>query len=203
SEGPNGRSNFAHLANPPFGSDFMVPVLEPGQAIPVSRLDVAILSDLDFPILPNPVFNPPPPRLLQQAVRTSLIAVGADAGGAPIVNVYNAQNPSVVVGSFLAFPQTFTGGVRVALGDVNGDGTLDIICGAGPGALPEVRVFDGVTFQPIMQFVPLPSIFAGGVWVAAGDVSGDGRADIVTSADRGGGPQVTITSGADSSIIAS
>ena len=36
--------------------------------------------------------------------------------------------------SFFAYTPTFTGGVRVAAGDVNGDGAADIITGSGPGA---------------------------------------------------------------------
>jgi hypothetical protein len=211
SEGPNGQSNFAHVgtSNPPFppslASDFMRPGIEAGTKFYVSRLDVAILSDINWPLMPNPVFTTADTRLNVPSIRTSLIAVGADAGATPTVNVYNPVTNTLVT-SFLAFPSTFRGGVRVAVGDVTGDGNLDIICGAGPGGSPEVRVFafDPTTMtvnpNPIMDFVPLPlqgANFTGGLWVAAGDVNGDGRADIVTAADRGGGPQVVITSGAD------
>jgi hypothetical protein len=211
SEGPNGTSNFAHVGstNPPIpmslASDLMLPAITDGVKISVSRLDLAVLTDINWPVLPNPVFTTPDPRLLMPPIRTSLIAVGADAGAQPLVNVFNPVTNTLVT-SFMAFPTTFSGGVRVAVGDVTGDGSLDIICGAGPGASPEVRVFafDPTTMSinpnPIMDFIPLPLqgvTFTGGLWVAAGDVNGDGRADIVTAADRGGGPQVSITSGAD------
>jgi hypothetical protein len=129
-------------------------------------------------------------------------ATGADAGGGPLVNVYNAGTGALVT-SFDGLPAAFTGGVRVAVADVNGDGVDDIICGAGAGAAPQITVYDGKTFQPIMSFYGLPVGFTGGVFVAAGDVNGDGFADIIVSADRGGGPQVTITSGKTGSMLAS
>ncbi len=137
--------------------------------------------------------TPPPP--------VHYLAVGID-NGVPQVNVYDAGTHGLVT-TFNAFPATFTGGVRVAVGDVNGDGTPDIICAAGPGGGPEVRVFDGTNFQMIRDFQALPVQFTGGVFVAAGDVNGDGFADIICAADKGGGPQVTITSGKDGSMISS
>jgi autotransporter-associated beta strand protein len=131
-----------------------------------------------------------------------IIATGAGAGAAPEVNVYDAAT-GVLKGGFLGLPARFTGGARVAVADVNGDGTPDIIVGAGPGAAPQITVYDGKTFQPILSFYGLPVGFTGGVFVAAGDVNGDGFADIIVSADRGGGPQVTITSGRDGTRLAS
>jgi hypothetical protein len=38
-----------------------------------------------------------------------------------------------------SFTPAFTGGVRVAAGDVNGDGRLDVVTGAGPGATAHVK----------------------------------------------------------------
>ena len=40
--------------------------------------------------------------------------------------------------SFMAYEDSFQGGVRVALGDVNGDGFPDLVTGAGPGGGPAV-----------------------------------------------------------------
>ena len=63
---------------------------------------------------------------------TQYIAVGSGAGGGPEVKVYVVSPNPVLKFDFLAFDTGFTGGVRVALGDVNGDGVPDIICAAGP-----------------------------------------------------------------------
>ena len=46
--------------------------------------------------------------------------------------------------SFLPYGGGFTGGVRVAAGDVNADGTPDIVTGVGESAASHVKVFSGV-----------------------------------------------------------
>jgi fimbrial isopeptide formation D2 family protein/uncharacterized repeat protein (TIGR01451 family) len=89
----------------------------------------------------------------------------------------------------------FLGGVRVAVGDVNRDGVEDLITAAGAGAGPHVKAFDGATGQLLLSFFAYDPAYAGGVEVAAGDVTGDGFADIVTAAGPGVGPHVKAFDG--------
>jgi hypothetical protein len=98
--------------------------------------------------------------------------------------------------SILAFPKSFTGGVRVATGDVNGDGEPDFVAAPGPGAGPHVHVFDGASLRRMRSrmssFVAYNASFFGGVYVAAGDVNGDGVADIITGPGEGAPPDVRV-----------
>lgn len=119
---------------------------------------------------------------------TNLFAVGADAGAEPHVTVYDANTKQPVF-DFLAFDAGFRGGVRVAVTDYNGDGEQDIIAGAGPGAGPHVRVFDGLTLRVLDNFYAYDPGFAGGVTVAGGTFNRfDGfgaRGGVVTGAGPG------------------
>jgi hypothetical protein len=122
------------------------------------------------------------------------VVTGADAGGSPEVRVFDAATGALRFG-FFAYAAAFRGGVRVATGDVNGDGTPDIITAPGPGGGPHIRVFDGATGGIVREFFAYHPNFTGGVYVAAGDVNGDARADIITGAGAGGGPHVRVFSG--------
>ena len=109
--------------------------------------------------------------------------VGPGAGGNGHVKVFSGQTYSEI-SSFFAF-SGFAGGVNVATGDVNGDGNDDIVVGAGAGGGPHVKVFDGATGALLHDFLAFDSGFSGGVFVAAGDFDGDGRADIATATESG------------------
>ena len=120
-----------------------------------------------------------------------IIATGAEAGGSPIVNIFEAESGQQIC-SFFAFDKSFTGGVRVALADINNDGMADIIAAAGPGGGPQVSIFDGKNLSLITSFFAYDVGFSGGVSISAGNFDGDSAIEIVTGAGAGGGPNVRI-----------
>ena len=130
------------------------------------------------------------------------IITGADAGGGPHVEVWSGKDGSLLY-SFMAYTPGFTGGVRVAAGDLNGDGYADIITAAGPGGGPHVEVWSGMTGQRLESFMAYDPGFTGGVYVAAGDVYGQGHADIITGAGGGGAPMVKVFDGPSGKLVQS
>jgi predicted outer membrane repeat protein len=121
------------------------------------------------------------------------VAVGADAGIPSVVRVFNGTGG--VLASIQPYVTGFTGGVRVATGDFTGDGIQDIVTAAGPGGGPNVKVFDGVTFQEVASFFAFESTFDGGVSLGVADINADGVPDVVCAAGPGGGPRIIVVDG--------
>ena len=146
---------------------------------------------------------PAQPMVAGQPALNKFTAVGADAGGGPLVTI-TFQNGTYV--SFFAYASTFTGGVRVALGDVNGDGSTDVITGAGPGGGPQVNVYNvnnatgAVSLQKSFFAFNAPS-FTGGVYVAAGNTNGDAFADVIVGAGATGGSRVQVYAGSATGVV--
>jgi VCBS repeat protein/FG-GAP repeat protein len=120
------------------------------------------------------------------------------------VKVFSGADNSLLA-NLRTFNALYTGGVRVAAGDVNGDGRADIIAGRGSGPAV-VKVFDGRTRQllpgPLSRLLVAQDPGRGGVFVAAGDVNGDGRADIITAAGPVGAQMVRTYDGATGAKLA-
>jgi hypothetical protein len=126
-------------------------------------------------------------------------AAGSGEGG-NAATVYNPDGSTVFTLS--PFTAGFAGGVRVAMGDFNGDGVLDLAVASGPGAQALVRIIDGSNQQELFAVTPFGS-FDGGAFVTAGDLTGDGIDDLVITPDQGGGPRVVIYRGGDFVNVAS
>ncbi len=129
---------------------------------------------------------------------TDKIITGAGPGAiyGPYVRVFTHQGIPLPGLSFQAYG-TPRWGVNVAAGDLNGDGTDEIVTGSGPGPVfgPHVRGFscgDG-TVSPLagVNYFAYGTL-RWGVNVACGDIDGDGVDEIVTGAGPGDvfGPHV-------------
>ena len=128
-----------------------------------------------------------------------LVAGRMDGGGE--VRVLSGRTGEVLR-TLPAQSQDFAGGAYVAAADLTGDGKADVIIGAGPGGGPRVRAVDGATGEELFSVLAYEDSFRGGITVAAGDVNGDGTADVVTGPGLGGGPRARVFDGRDGSPMA-
>lgn len=119
----------------------------------------------------------------------SEFAVGAGPGGGPAVNMYQPDN--TLIRAFYAYDPGFKGGVDVGTGDINGDGVDEVITGAGRGGGPHVVVFraDGTVMESFLAF---DNAIKNGLKVAAGDVTGDGKDEVIVGLSSGGEPRVNV-----------
>jgi cyclophilin family peptidyl-prolyl cis-trans isomerase len=119
------------------------------------------------------------------------VVTGAMAGGGPHVKVFSGSDGRLL-SEFMAYDDGFRGGVNVAVGRVTGGFAADVITGAGPGGGPHVKVFNGTSGQLINSFMAFDESFQGGVSVAAGDVNGDGVAEIIVGKGEGDISEVKV-----------
>lgn len=133
------------------------------------------------------------------------VITAAGAGGGPHVRTFKLVGTTGTrtfegAPGFFGAPGEFTGGLTVASADTNGDNADEIILGAASNGQPVVYVwnYNPATNTPTTRanpFLAYTPEFLGGISVAAGDLDGDGKAEIVTGAGRGGGPHVRVFSG--------
>ncbi|MEY2473098.1 MAG: large repetitive protein [Actinomycetota bacterium] len=123
------------------------------------------------------------------AVTKAQITTGAGPGGGPHIQSFPANSSTATVG-FMDGSETT--GKRVARGDLDGDGSDEIITGSGPNSASVVSVYSAAGQLKASAFAYAGGRFYGGVFVAAGDVDGDGKAEVITGAGPGGGPHVIV-----------
>jgi hypothetical protein len=94
--------------------------------------------------------------------------------------------------SFYPYTQSYKLGVNIAIGDLENDGSIEIITGTEKGGGPQIRIFnkDGNLIHP--GFFAYDKMFRGGVNIAIGDLNGDNVNEIIAGAGVGGGPHVRV-----------
>ncbi len=119
------------------------------------------------------------------------LVVAAGDGGGPRIAGWDGE--ALLRGEFVsafrdyfAFAPSLRGGAFVTLGDIDGDGLDDIICGAGAGGGPNVVIRRSSDSSHPATFSGSGSFFVGdkndrgGIRVLARDLDGDGIAEIIT-----------------------
>ncbi|MEO8673241.1 MAG: FG-GAP-like repeat-containing protein [Tahibacter sp.] len=127
------------------------------------------------------------------------LLVGANTSGQ--IYVYSGASGAALFSATLTASDL---GASVSdAGDVNGDGITDVIAGA-PSFLPRgtARVYSGRDGAPLLTLTP-PTTNSGSFGFAVaglGDVNGDGRSDLLVTAQSGSG-EAWVFSGANGTVL--
>jgi uncharacterized repeat protein (TIGR01451 family) len=118
---------------------------------------------------------------LRQRPPYIVIAPDKNPGTPQRVTVINGDTQQVEY-QFLAYEANYTGGTRVSVADLTGDGNDLVITAPGRSRLPEIRIFtiEGNPVPGFPSFLAYPAKYNGGVHVTVADVNGDGKPDIIT-----------------------
>ena len=112
------------------------------------------------------------------------IVVSPGSGGVA-THIFDGAT-GALLGSGFPFGPTFASSVRMAAGDLSGDGVADVVMATGPGG-GLVTLLNGATILPIGSGYPFGAGYFGGISVAVADIDGDGFNDIITGQSSGGG----------------
>ena len=104
--------------------------------------------------------------------RQNDIITGAAKNGGPHVRAFDGRSLTLRVeplphplADFMAYDPAFTGGVRVATANIDGDGRADLVIAPGAGGTSRLHAFRGATGAEITNFKPYPAAFEGGVFI--------------------------------------
>lgn len=139
------------------------------------------------------------------ALRSGVDVAAVDVDGDGIDEIITAPGPGAgphikifkidgsLIGEFMAYRGDFRGGVYVAVADIDGDGSPEIITGPASLGGPHVKVFD-ISGKLKIELMAYSGAFRGGVDVAAFSPEGSYQGGFVTAPGPGGGPHVKVFS---------
>jgi len=122
------------------------------------------------------------------------VVIAPEDGGSPKIHLADPVTGKEVK-QVIGYEGSFRGGIHAELGDVTGDGVLDLVFAPGGGGGPRIKVVDGATGDVIADILVYEETFRGGVDVAVGDVNGDGFEDVMTGTGNTGGPRIVVLDG--------
>ncbi len=117
-------------------------------------------------------------------------AIGSAPGTAPTVTVLNADG--TVRFTKTVFDPSFAGGVRIAVGDINGDGIKDVVAVPGFGGSGVILVLNSTTGDIFRTMTIFANTYRGGLFVATGDTQNLGYDQVLVGAGDTGGPRVSL-----------
>jgi hypothetical protein len=123
------------------------------------------------------------------AAANDLVITGQGEGGPANVRTWGPDGKDG--GTSYNANGTSGSGVRVAAGDITGDGVSEIVTGTGPGLNAQVQVWSGDGKTLIAQNNPFPG-FTGGIFVAAANEDETNAMEVIVAAGPGGGPHVKV-----------
>jgi FtsP/CotA-like multicopper oxidase with cupredoxin domain len=131
------------------------------------------------------------------AVSVYAVAVPGSPGRPAEIRLYDG-NGDRFIGTVIPFPG-FEGSVNVAMGDVDGDGILDLIVGAGKDHAPEVVVYAGAAIRgkgafgtELARFRAFDAAARGGVSVAVAQIDGTTSDNIIVGSGPGVPSEVKV-----------
>jgi len=184
--------NVTATASPPVTPPVTPPVVPPVNPPVVPPVVPPVTPPVTPPVVPPVVV--PPASTIPTVGSTAVTSANAANVSVTLVNSAGRIQTQVIGG----LGTLGTGAPRAVLADFNLDGTPDYLIGSGVGVTTLVYVANGTSQSTTGTFrtQPFENAFTGGVFVAAGDITGDGVPDIAVSPDQGGGPRVRIFNGA-------
>ena len=133
------------------------------------------------------------------------VVITPDQGGGPVVKVFQLSGGTLTAarGNFFGIQgdPNFRGGARIAVGNLNNDAFPDLVVAAGFGGGPRVAVFDGRNLfaatptKLVNDFFAFPEdaqTLRNGVFVAVGDLNGDGAGELIFGGGPLGAPRVLV-----------
>ena len=120
----------------------------------------------------------------------AIFVTSADWQGKPAVTVYNADGSLRY--ELKPYKKSFVGGVRVAVGDVNGDGLPTSSPRPALESEHPIKVYNGPDGEQIDKFKVGSKSFSGGFYVAAGNFDGDAKDEVVVAMGNGGNSSVRV-----------